>query len=439
MRPQRPIRPGLASVLVAATLAFAAPLGAGPVAADPPDLQVFEVFAPNGVISQVAVPVQADEAATAQEVAEASDGVTPLHVSGPSENRFDIVIVGDGYTQAELGLFHEHAASKWEAIKATEPFTTYRDYFNVWAVDVVSNQSGVDNDPLPGTMKDTALDMQFWCNGTERLLCMNNTKAQQFTQLAPEADQVLGLANSTKYGGAGGVYATSSGGNSKAGQITVHELGHSIANLADEYIYYYRAGLDEDAEDDVQIPLPYLLYVGSVQGEPGQYNITASQEAQLQSSKIKWWRWVGETSPGLGRVGTFEGGGYYRYGMYRPTDESLMRYLGRPLNLPGQEKMTQSFYAKLDPIESAPPQGQPLDGVSPVMIEVLQPADHELTVDWFLDGERVAAAHNTTTFDFPSGQHSELKVRVVDETPFVRDPTWIAQYLTQEMVWDIAQ
>jgi hypothetical protein len=408
------------------------------VAAGPAELQLFEVFSPDGTIAQVAVPVRPESSATAAELAEATEGVTPLHVSGPSENRFDIVIVGDGYTQGELGLFHEHAASKWETIKVTEPFATYADYFNVWTVDVVSNESGVDNDPLPGTMRDTALDMQFWCNGTERLLCMNNTKAQQFTQLAPEADQVLGLANSTKYGGAGGTYATSSGGNSKAGQITVHELGHSIGNLADEYTYYYRAGLDEDAEDDVQIPLPYLIYVGSVQGEPGQYNITASLEAEMQSSKLKWWRWLGETSPGLGRVGTYEGGGYYRYGMYRPTDESLMRFLGRPFNLPGQEKMIQSFYAKLDPIDSAPPEGQPLDGISPVTIEVLQPVTHDLTIDWLLDGEIVPAAHDSTTFDFPSGQHSELKVRVADETPFVRDPSWISTFLTQEMVWEIA-
>lgn len=437
MRPRPAIRSNLTRALTALALTTSGLLGAGSAAAEAPELQAFEVFSPTGAISQLAVPVQTEEAATASELAEATDGVTALHVSGPSENRFDIVIVGDGYTAGQLDLFRQHAASKWEAIRATEPFTTYASYFNVWVVDVVSAESGVDNDPLPGTMRNTALDMQFWCNGTERLLCMNNTKAQQFAALAPEADQVLGLANSTKYGGAGGAYATSSGGNSKAGQITVHELGHSIGNLADEYIYYYRAGLDEDAEDDVQIPLPYLIYAGGVQGEPGQYNITASPEAGMVSGKLKWWRWVGETSPGLGRVGTYEGGGYYRYGMYRPTDESLMRYLGRPFNLPGQEKMVQSFYSKVDLIDSAPPEAAPLDGASPVSIDVLQPATHDLTIDWYLDGEVVEAAHNSTTFEFPEGSHSELKVRVVDETPYVRNPTWIESFLTQEMVWDV--
>jgi IgA Peptidase M64 len=413
-------------------------LGATPVAAGAPERQVFEVFSPNGTIAQVSVPVRAEAAASAAELEEAVDGLTALHVSGPSSNRFDIVIVGDGYTQSQLDLFHQHARDKWQTIIATEPFTTYRDYFNVWMVDVVSAESGVDNDPLPGTMKNTALDMQFWCNGTERLLCMNNTKAQQFAALAPEADQVLGLANSTKYGGAGGAYATSSGGSSKAGQITVHELGHSIGNLADEYIYYYRAGVDEDAEEDVQIPLPYLMYVGAVQGEPGQVNITASPAADMAASKIKWWRWLGEPSPDGTVVGTYEGGGYYRYGMYRPTDQSLMRFLGRPFNLPGREKMTQAFYAKLDPIDSAPSTTQPLDGVTPVTIDLLQPTDHDLTIDWYLDGRLVPSAHNSTTFEFPSGDHAQLDVKVIDETPFVRDPAWIQTYLTQSKHWDVA-
>jgi hypothetical protein len=100
--------------------------------------------------------------------------------------------------------------------------------------------------------------------------------------------------------------------------------------------------------------------------------------------------------------------------------------------------MTQSFYAKIDPIDVAPPTDAPLNGVSPVTIEVLQPTNHELTIDWFLDDAIVTEAHNSTTFEFPAGTHRELRVRVRDETPFVRDPGWISTYLTQELVWTIS-
>lgn len=78
--------------------------------------------------------------------------------------------------------------------------------------------------------------------------------------LAAQAHQVVVLANSTKYGGIGGSVATSSGGNAAAGLITVHELGHSLGGLADEYDYYLRAGLEEDAAKDVTIPAPFTAY-----------------------------------------------------------------------------------------------------------------------------------------------------------------------------------
>lgn len=57
---------------------------------------------------------------------------------------------------------------KWAELAAVEPFKSYRQYFNVWQVDVVSNQSGVDHDPALGTDRDTALDMDFWCQGLYR-------------------------------------------------------------------------------------------------------------------------------------------------------------------------------------------------------------------------------------------------------------------------------
>ncbi len=412
-------------------LALAVVLGMAAVgggAAGASGSRVFEVFSPDGSIARVSVPAVRESAPSAAEL-DAAD-VTPLHVSGPSANRFDIVIVGDGYTQAQLGLFHTHATAKWETIRTTEPFTTYANYFNVWMVDVASNESGVDSDPLPGTMRDTALDMQFWCSGTERLLCMDNTKAGAFAAQAPGSDQVLGLANSTKYGGAGGAYATSSGGNVAAGQITVHELGHSIGGLADEYDYYYRAGLAEDANNDVQIPQP--LYTG---GEPTQANLSKQQRDPMLAAKTKWWRWIGETSPDGGVVGSFEGGGYYKLGVYRPTEQSLMRSLGKALNLPSREKMTQAFYVHVDPIDGGPPATEVLDGLTPVEIEVLQPVGHALDIDWFLDGVLVPEASGQTTFEFPEGEHAQLKVRVSDPTPFVRDPGWIQTYLTQERTW----
>jgi hypothetical protein len=409
--------------------------------------RMVEVFAEDGAISRISVPVEPDIALPrAEQAALAASTVTPLHQSGPSSNRLDIVILGDGYTEAQLGLFHQHAEAKWRDISGTEPFTTYASYFNVWMVDVVSPQSGVDNDPTPPTQRDTALDMQFWCNGTERLLCVNQTKAQAAAAAAPGVDQILVLANSSKYGGAGGGVATSSGGNTAAGLITVHELGHSLGGLADEYDYYYRAGLAEDSTQDVTIPAPYLYYPGAALGEPSGVNTTAEADtARMAANKLKWWRWLGTPAAEGGVVGAYEGSGYYRYGQYRPTPDSLMHSLGIPkggneFNAPSSEEMVRQFYRKVRPIDAVSPAATALQAGDIAGVEVLQPSGHSLDVRWYLDGAEITTAANALQVpitDEMAAQHSALTVTVADPTAFVRNPDYQATQLTQTHRWDL--
>ncbi|GAB2995772.1 M64 family metallopeptidase [Saccharothrix stipae] len=311
-------------VLAVVFAVVAAPLPGGAAesaAPDGPGVEWVEVFSPDGTISRTAVPVAVETRAAAAEVAAA---VVPIQETGPSDQRFDLVFVGDGYTSAELGVFHDHVVGKWTELAAVEPFKSYRQYFNVWQVDVVSAESGVDHDPTLGTDRDTALDMGFWCQGrdtqTERLLCVNQTKAAQFAALAPQADQVIALGNTAKYGGAGGGVATAAGANDQAGQIAVHELGHSIGKLADEYDY------------------PYDRYSGE---EPAEVNVTAT------ATGAKWSAYLGQASPDGGVVGAFEGARYHRLGLYRPTENSIMRTLGREFNLIGRDAMIAAFKAKV--------------------------------------------------------------------------------------------
>ena len=407
--------------------------------------ELVEVFAEDGAITRVEVPVRPQVPVPAAEAAAlAASPVTPLQDSGPSSNRLDLVIVGDGYTAAEQALFRQHAADKWAAIARTEPFASYAPFFNVWLVEVVSAESGVDNDPRPPTQRATALDAQFWCSGTERLLCVDQAKARAAASAAPGADQILVLANSTKYGGAGGAVATASGGSGAAGLITVHELGHSLGNLTDEYDYYYRAGLAEDSTQDVTIPAPYLLYAGAVQGEPPGVNVSAEPDAaQIVARKLKWWRWVGEPSPEGGVVGSYEGAGYYRYGMYRPSPDSMMHTLGtakggNPFNAPSREQFIRRFYAAVDPVDTASPAPGPLAAGDEVRLELLEPV-HALEVRWSLDGVEVEAARGATTFAVTAeaaAAATELRAEVVDPTAMIRDPA--ARAVTaQTLTWSI--
>lgn len=329
MRPIRLILPALMGLVV-----VAAPLPGRTAPAEAASAPVVstiirEAFSPDGTITKV---VAANPAA--QPRAKASlrvrATVVTIQQTGAPEDRFDLVFVGDGYTSTEQALFHEHVLSKWAELSSVEPFKSYRNYFNVWQVNAVSVDSGVDDNPEGNDDKRTALDMGFWCKGTtptiERLLCVDEDEAHSFAALAPEADQIIALGNTTKYGGAGGGVATAAGGNAQAGQIVVHELGHSIGHLADEYF------------------------------SPGVY--TGSEPPEINASKLadgsKWAEYLGQESPDGGVVGVFEGSKYYGTGLYRPTDNSIMRTLGRQYNLVGRDAMVEAFKAKIPELQGTP-------------------------------------------------------------------------------------
>ncbi|WP_018681190.1 M64 family metallopeptidase [Actinokineospora enzanensis] len=294
---------------------------ASPAVAAPTRTVVKEVFSPDGTITRARVRLPVEVAARGAVTA----AVVPIQQTGPSGSRFDLVFVGDGYTASQLATYHQHVLNRWAELTQVEPFKSMKQSFNVWQVDVVSAESGVDNDPTQGVRRDTALDSYFWCDGLERLLCVNETKALRYAALAPAADQVLVVANSTKYGGAGGTVATSSGGNAQSGQIVAHELGHSIGGLADEY------------------DVPNDLYTGT---EPVEANVSTYTSATMRQRRVKWYSYLGKPSPDGGVIGTFEGAYYYKRGVYRPTDNSLMRSLGRPYNLIGLDIMRAAIARK---------------------------------------------------------------------------------------------
>lgn len=330
MRQTRLILPALTMGLVV----IAAPLPAGttPAVAAPAPVAstiIREAFSPDGTITKVVTANPAAQPRTKASLRVRATVVT-VQETGAPEDRFDLVFVGDGYTRSEQALFHDHVLSKWAELSAVEPFASYKDYFNVWQVNAVSVDSGVDDNPQGNDDKRTALDMGFWCKGTapttERLLCVNETEANNFAALAPEADQVIALGNTTKYGGSGGNVATAAGGNASAGQIVVHELGHSIGHLADEYF------------------------------SPGVY--TGGEPPEINASKLadgsKWASYLGQATPDGGVVGVFEGSKYYGTGLYRPTENSIMRTLGRQYSVIGRDAMIEAFKTKIPELQDAP-------------------------------------------------------------------------------------
>ncbi|MCP3800941.1 M64 family metallopeptidase [Allokutzneria sp. A3M-2-11 16] len=358
--------------------------------------------------------------------------VVPVQVTGDPAKRFNLVIVPDGYTAAELPKFREHVDKHLNVMWTLEPFKSYRSYVNVYTVEIASPESGVSCDPnLTSPQKKTPLRMGFWggCNASsvQRLLTVDSAAVNRYADLVTGTSganrQLLAIANSDTYGGAGGTYATASGGNALSALITPHELGHSLGKLDDEYDYYQRG-------------VRGGTYSG---GEPGSVHHTLLTEQQMKDQKKKWWRWLGEPSESGGVIGRYEAGLYSSKGVWRPSAHSMMKTLGYYFDQPGRERMTEKLSAKTTLIQDGTPDAKPIGADRVVWVEPQHPVSHRLDVTWKLDEKPLptkgSRAVDLAALKLAPGKYT-LTATVSDPTEFVRDPA-IRAVLTKSRTWTV--
>lgn len=244
---------------------------------------------------------------------------TTILNNGATTSKYDIVFIGDGFTTSEQALFNQKVD---EAVEALRNLTPYRDAmcsFNVWRVNVISQESGVDK-PAQGITRNTALDCRYGNPPAEAERCIRSdspAKCYEAAGYAPAYDAVFVLVNDTQWGGcAGGLVFSSISPNFH--QIITHELGHKVGGLADEYDCYVCDGSDSGRN--------YTF------GEPSEVNLTAN----TNRTTTKWADLILPTTPiptttgPAGTVGLWAGGGYYATGIFRPQQSCQMRTASQP-------------------------------------------------------------------------------------------------------------
>jgi hypothetical protein len=287
----------------------------------------------------------------------ATGRVWTVFENGPPERKIDLLILGDGYTAAEMGTFHADVKRLVEVLFSVSPFRERRGDFNVRAIDTPSTDSGVDR-PSDGVYRRTALNASYDIFGSERyVLAPDNRTVREAAAQAPY-EFVEILVNDEKYGG-GGIYnlfATSSTRSGSTPYVFVHEFGHHFAALADEYytsdVAYETAPptvepwepnitalLDPAAlkwkdlvEPGTPVPTPwakdeYERHSAEYQRERRTLRAGHAPEAQMDSlfaRDLRWSKPFLAAPPHGGKVGAFEGAGYMAKGLYRPTTDCIM-------------------------------------------------------------------------------------------------------------------
>lgn len=257
--------------------------------------------------------------------------------SGNPAEKVDIVILPDGYTEEEMGLFVADCKKFTEGLFQFAPYNKNKDKFNIYGVWAPSEQSGNDI-PADGVWKKTILHTSFYTFNSERYCMTYDDKSVRDLAANAPYDQIYILVNTEKYGGGAiyNYYNVSVNSNEKAAKIFIHELGHGFVGLADEY--YDSSTSYNDF---------YNLTV-----EPWEPNITT-----LVDFGSKWQDMVKKRTPiptpdtdeYIKKVGAFEGGGYVAKGMYRPKHDCLMKTFAGDDFCPVCEKAIQDmidFYSK---------------------------------------------------------------------------------------------
>lgn len=316
--------------------------------------------------------------------------------SGSNDKRINIAVLGDGFTSAQQASFVSSAQSTVNYLFTKSPYTEYKNYFNAYAVKVVSTQSGVKH---PGTATDVTEPVIPVSNptnylgssfdfGVHRCIYSNTTNkvAQVLAANVPDYDITYVLGNSTEYGGCGGAYAFASL-NGAANEIVVHELGHSFGKLADEYWF---AGSGESP------------------------NKTQTSNA----TTVKWKNWIGLNSVGV-----------YPYtespSWYRPHQNCEMRYLDRQFCSVCKEAIIERIHSLVSPVDSYTPGNSTNVNVSSNItftVNEILPIPNTLVNSWKLNGTTLSATGNSLTIS-PSQLNNgsnTLLFSVTDNSPLIK-------------------
>jgi hypothetical protein len=233
--------------------------------------------------------------------------------AGKSENKVDLVLLAEGYTPDELDKFYQDAQRMMNYMFSIPPFDQLKNQFNVYAIGSTSEESGTD---IPGEKiyKNTLFNSTFYTFDTPRYLTSTDMeKISDVAALVPY-DQIYVLVNTKEYGG-GGFYnfmSLTSVDHALSEKVFVHEFGHGLAGLADEY-YDSSTAFNDIYNQHIE---PWEANITTLVDFDKKWKSKLQKHIPIPTPRTKGFKEV---------LGVFEGGGYVAKGIYSPAQDCRMK------------------------------------------------------------------------------------------------------------------
>lgn len=251
------------------------------------------------------------------------DGEVKLLQKATVGQGIDIVFMGECFVDKEMedgGEYDTQIAEAVEQFFAEEPYTSLRNRFNIYQVKAVAAKSNYGNKSTYAIMED-------------------DSKAFEYAKKALGDNPDLMLVNVIYRNGSGvsldvnrsycSMYADGSyvAYNLQGGRVINHEGGgHGMAQLLDEYV---EGSMAESAPTDE--------YKSSLDEQYTATGSGANIDWRSNPTQVRWSHFINDTRYANEHIGVYEGAGLYGHGMYRPTENSMMRYNDCGFNAPSRE------------------------------------------------------------------------------------------------------
>ena len=255
--------------------------------------------------------------------------VTRIH-SATVGKGIDVVFVGDAFADKDQDLFNKYVELGKEAFFTEEPFRSTKDRFNIYRIGSVS-KNGIITQEGGDTKFSAQFEQGTYVGGDNNLV--NSFVKASIPSVDLTKTIIFVIINKAKYAGTCHMYSNNQAvcyvplcrNENEYAQTLRHEgCGHGFGKLADEYFYDSMGRIPDDKVSELK------KWKGFAYGFYENVDLTSDPNTILWSKFISDSRYSG-------KVGVYEGGYTYPYGVYRPTDNSIMRYNTGGFNAPSRE------------------------------------------------------------------------------------------------------
>ncbi|MBR3440147.1 MAG: Ig-like domain-containing protein [Bacteroidales bacterium] len=260
------------------------------------------------------------------------DGKVTKYQTASTGKGIDIVITGDAFSDRKIsdGTFEKAAKQAAADLFSVEPYKSMKNRFNIYFVNAVSKHEeyfngcstafggvfgygsavGGDDDKVLEYAKK-AINNNTRMDNVAVLVLMNSIRKGGTCYMMDPSDKTI-------YGGGSAVCwipykdVSVSGGLSSLASTIVHELGgHAIAKLADEYAYRSQGTVTE-------------ADVNYTKNRQKNYDWYLNVDFTSDPKKVLWSQFIGDSAFASEKIGVYEGGDTFWFGVWRPTEQSVM-------------------------------------------------------------------------------------------------------------------